>query len=232
MSLTDGTDATRRAIGPAYYHPHAVRRCAPAIKRLQRSVIHASKLARPPAADPRGRSAVAQNRMTNKDAHNWEIQANIANWKRKPVLREIYRAFHEEIANQLADRSAGLVVELGSGVADITEVIPNCVRTDLFLNPWIDQVQNAYSLSFEKQSVSNLILFDVFHHLRYPGTALNEFRRVLIPGGRVIIFEPCISVLGFIVFGLLHKEPMALGEQIHWNAPDDRMIGGRATITF
>ncbi|MBU1208597.1 MAG: hypothetical protein KKH04_17010, partial [Proteobacteria bacterium] len=29
---------------------------APAIKRLQRTVIHASKLARPPAADPQPRS--------------------------------------------------------------------------------------------------------------------------------------------------------------------------------
>jgi len=42
----------RRAIGAVDSYPLSVRRFAPAIKRLQRTVIHASKLARPPAADP------------------------------------------------------------------------------------------------------------------------------------------------------------------------------------
>lgn len=152
-------------------------------------------------------------------AHNQEIQDNIANWKRKPLLREIYRGFHETIAGHLADRSLGAVVELGSGVADITEVIPNCVRTDLFSNPWIDRVENAYDLSFGNESVSTLILFDVFHHLCYPGTALREFHRVLAPGGRVLIFEPCLSLLGWVVYGLLHREPLGLREQIQWEAP-------------
>jgi SAM-dependent methyltransferase len=157
--------------------------------------------------------------MTNIDAHNQEIKENIANWKHKPLLREIYRGFHETIAGHLADRSLGAVVELGSGVADITEVIPNCVRTDLFLNPWIDHVENAYDLSFDDESVSTLILFDVFHHLRYPGTALREFHRVLASHGRVLIFEPSVSVLGWIVYGLLHREPLGLAEQIQWDAP-------------
>jgi len=52
LTLSDGADASRRAIGAADCHPLSVRRFAPAIKRLQRTVVHASKLARPPAADP------------------------------------------------------------------------------------------------------------------------------------------------------------------------------------
>lgn len=157
--------------------------------------------------------------MSDVQAHNLEIQANIANWKRKPLLREIYRGFHIAIASQLAEGSSGSVVELGSGVADIREVIPNCVRTDLFSNSWIDRVENAYALSFDEQSIRNLILFDVFHHLRYPGSALREFRRVLVPRGRVIIFEPCISALGWVVYGALHKEPVGIREPIQWDAP-------------
>jgi hypothetical protein len=51
----DGTDAPRRAIGAAYYHPLAVRRFAPTIKWLQQTVVPASKLAVPPAADPQPR---------------------------------------------------------------------------------------------------------------------------------------------------------------------------------
>ena len=51
----DGADASRRAIGAADYHPLSVRRFAPAIKRMQRTGVHASTLARPPAADPQPR---------------------------------------------------------------------------------------------------------------------------------------------------------------------------------
>jgi hypothetical protein len=54
---SDGADASRRAIGAADDHPLSVRRFAPAIKRLQRTVVPASPLARPPAADPQRRSA-------------------------------------------------------------------------------------------------------------------------------------------------------------------------------
>ena len=53
----DGADAPRHAIGAAACHPLSTRRFAPAIQRLQRSVVHASKLAHPPAADPQPRSA-------------------------------------------------------------------------------------------------------------------------------------------------------------------------------
>lgn len=157
--------------------------------------------------------------MMHVDIHNQEIQRHIANWKRKPLLREIYKGFHATIASHLADRSLGAVVELGSGVADITKVIPGCVRTDLFPRPWIDRIENAYKLSFGDGSISSLILFDVFHHLRYPGMALREFHRVIAPGGRVLIFEPCLSILGWLVYGLLHREPLGLGEQIQWNTP-------------
>jgi hypothetical protein len=52
---SDGADASRRAIGAADDHPLSVRRFAPAIKRLQRTVVPASPLARPPAADPQRR---------------------------------------------------------------------------------------------------------------------------------------------------------------------------------
>jgi hypothetical protein len=42
----------------------------------------------------------------------------------------------------------------------------------------------------------------------------------LVPGGRVIIFEPYISWLGYLVYGLLHPEPVALRSPIEWTPPD------------
>ncbi len=152
------------------------------------------------------------------DRHNQEILKNADAWHQKPALRAIYKTFHQAIANYLAPLPQP-TVELGSGVADIQRVIPGCLRTDIFPNPWIDQVENAYALSFASGSLSNLVLFDVFHHLRYPGTALQEFDRVLASGGRVILFEPCVSLLGLMVYGALHPEPLALDQPIQWHAP-------------
>jgi SAM-dependent methyltransferase len=118
------------------------------------------------------------------------------------------------------DRSVpGLIVELGSGMGSIKEVVPDCVTTDLFPNPWLDRQENAYRLSFADGAVSNLILFDVWHHLRYPAAALAEFRRVLAPGGRVIVFDPAISLTGRIIYGLFHHEPVGMGHPITWDAP-------------
>jgi SAM-dependent methyltransferase len=151
--------------------------------------------------------------------HDLEIQTNRLAWQRKAQLRAVYRNFHEMIARRLDRSVPGQIVELGSGMGSIKEVIPDCVTTDLFSNPWLDRQENAYSLSFGDRAVSNLILFDVWHHLRYPGTALAEFSRVLAPGGRLIVLDPAMSWSGRLIYGLCHHEPLGLRLPITWDAP-------------
>ena len=152
--------------------------------------------------------------------HFREMKSNSQSWQAKPLLREIYNDFYKYIADELVTGSDVRSVELGSGLGNIKEQIPDCLRTDMVMQPWLDQVENAYELSFSNSSLDNLVLFDVFHHLKYPGTAVAEFHRVLRTGGRVIIFEPCISWLGRLVYGLLHPEPIAMNDKIDWLAPD------------
>jgi SAM-dependent methyltransferase len=153
------------------------------------------------------------------EQHDIEIQGNRHSWERKPQLRAVYRRFHELIASRLDRTVQGQIVELGSGMGSIKEVIPDCVTSDLFANPWLDRQENAYRLNFADGSISNLILFDVWHHLRYPGTALAEFRRVLAPSGRVIVFDPAISWTGRLIYGLFHHEPIGMGLPFTWHAP-------------
>jgi len=156
--------------------------------------------------------------LTNEQ-HNIEIAQNLDYWNSKPILREIYYNFYKLIADQLTNKNDSNIVELGSGIGNLKSMIPQAICTDLFANPWIDQVENAYNLSFKDNSLSNIIMFDVFHHIEYPGDVLYEMYRVLKPGGRLIIFDPGMSLLGFLVYGLFHHEPVKRFSRITWNRP-------------
>lgn len=151
--------------------------------------------------------------------HNAEIHENLRHWQRKPALQAEYHRFYREIATRLADIPAGPVLECGSGIGNLKSVLPAAITSDLFPNPWLDRRENIFALTFAANSVAGIVLFDVFHHLQYPGTALRELHRVLQPGGRVILFEPAAGLLGRIVLGLFHHEPLALRAPIAWDAP-------------
>ncbi|MFO8027242.1 MAG: methyltransferase domain-containing protein, partial [Opitutales bacterium] len=141
---------------------------------------------------------------------------------KKPLLRSAYRNFHRQIRARLCS-DPGRTVELGSGIGMIKETIPDCLTTDLFDNPMVDQTEDAYALSFSRQSVANLILFDVWHHLEYPASAMDEFARVLAPGGRLILFEPAaLSLLGRLVYGCFHHEPIHPPGPVQWHLPEGR----------
>src|SRR5687767_606797 len=145
--------------------------------------------------------------------HQAEIQQNLSAWHRKPLLQAIYKGFYESIITCIDPTIPGHIVEIGSGIGNLKQHLPQAIATDLFPNAWLDLVCDGYHLPFRDQSLSHLILFDVFHHLRYPIAFLNEARRVL--RGRLILFEPFISWMSFPVYGLLHHEPIA------WRKPID-----------
>jgi SAM-dependent methyltransferase len=152
--------------------------------------------------------------MTPLDQHQIEIEKNLASWRDKPLLQKIYASFYERILQRIDTRAPGAVVEIGSGIGNLKAHLPRAICTDLFPNPWLDLACDGYELPFAGGSVSHLVLFDVFHHLRRPRAFLNEAQRVLTSNGRVILFEPFISAASLPVYGLLHHEPVAMREQI------------------
>jgi SAM-dependent methyltransferase len=155
--------------------------------------------------------------MTPLEQHQIEIQKNLVSWRRKPLLQKIYAGFYAEILRHIDRTVPGEVVELGSGIGNLKAHFPSAITTDLFPNPWLDQVCDAYEMPFADGAVSHLVLFDVFHHLRRPQAFLNEARRVLVPRGRIVIFDPFISLTSYPVYGLLHHEPVALSAPIDFS---------------
>jgi SAM-dependent methyltransferase len=158
------------------------------------------------------------------EQHLKEILLNSEHWEKKKLLQKVYYEFYELIKSNADFSVPGNIVELGSGIGKIKDIIPNCITTDIFDNPWVDRVEDAYKLNFEDNSVSNLILFDVFHHLEFPGNAFDEFHRVLNDNGRIIIFDPCMSVLGLLSYGLLHHEPISISKEISVYAKDEKHV--------
>ncbi len=147
--------------------------------------------------------------------HQAEIERNLRAWNAKPLLREIYAGFYRRILALVKPAIPGRIVEIGSGIGNLKARLPGALATDLFPNPWLDLVCDGYELPFRPGSLSHLVLFDVFHHLRAPNAFLREARRVLVPAfGRLILFEPYVSWASHPVYGMFHHEPVAWREPI------------------
>ena len=175
--------------------------------------------------------------MMDIEQHQQEILQNKRSWESKRLLRTIYGSFYNQIIAHIDHTLPGKIVELGSGAGNLKSILPHAICTDLFPNPWLDAVCNAYAMPFENNSVSHLVLFDVFHHLERPNAFLKEARRVLTGGGRVIIFEPYMSTTSAMVYGFFHHEPIGWKKLINYS--DDAPSGnsyyaaqGNATRLF
>lgn len=151
---------------------------------------------------------------TPLEQHQLELSRNKKAWREKPLLQKVYRGCYDKVA-QLVDLSIpGKIIEVGSGMGLLKERFPSAICSDLFCNDWLDLACDAYELPFSRGSISHLIAFDVFHHLEWPRAFLKESKRVLAPGGRLILFEPYVSLLSLFAYGLFHHEPLALSKPI------------------
>ena len=110
-----------------------------------------------------------------------------------------------EILSALNDCHAGdIIVDIGCGVGDLCRILPISLkrigidlslsalryahrdyRTDaMFVNA------SLYELPLQDESVDIIICLEVLEHLREDNKALEEVRRILRPGGRLIISLP------------------------------------------
>jgi SAM-dependent methyltransferase len=175
--------------------------------------------------------------MTPLEQHQLEIQQNLRSWEGKPLLQKIYASFYRRIVSLVDLQLPGRVVEIGSGIGNLKAHLPGAIATDLFPNPWLDLACDGYDLPFKDGSLSHLVLFDVFHHLRAPNAFLKEARRVLTAKGRLLLFEPYISWASWPAYGIFHHEPVAINGAInltdHLPRPRDYYAAqGNATRLF
>ena len=99
-------------------------------------------------------------------------------------------------------------MELGGGSGNLKELLPETLSTDIMIAPWLDAVLDAQTLPFKDESLENIVLFDVLHHLSEPALFFSEAVRILKERGRIILMEPYVSRASFFVYRYLHAEGM------------------------
>jgi SAM-dependent methyltransferase len=137
-------------------------------------------------------------------------------YKNKKLIKIIYQEYYKIIKKFLYVENQNLILELGSGGGNIKKIIPKCITSDQFKKKNIDRIENIYKINFKKNSISNIILIDVFHHLKFPALALEQIHRVLIKKGRVIMVEPAMGLIPRIIYKLFHYEPNGFEININW----------------
>ena len=83
----------------------------------------------------------------------------------------------------------GRLIEIGGGSGNFGEFYPPAICTDLLPTRHVQLALDAQRLPFANDSIDNLIMQDVLHHLPYPLRFLAEAQRVLRPGGRLVMTE-------------------------------------------
>jgi SAM-dependent methyltransferase len=133
-------------------------------------------------------------------------------WNERPLVRRQYGEWYQAIVDSLAD-VPGPTVELGSGIGKLKDFKPDAITTDVEATPWADVVVDAEALPYADAEVANLVLLDVFHHLADPARFLDEARRVLSLGGRVVIVDPYCSPFSTPIYKRFHHERTDLSAQ-------------------
>ena len=138
-------------------------------------------------------------------------------YQNKDLIKIIYNNYYKTIKKNIYISNKSKILEIGSGGGNIKKVIPKCITSDQFKNANIDRIENIYKINFKKNSISNIILIDVFHHLEFPSLALKEIHRILIKNGRIIMIEPAMGLIPRLIYKIFHYEPNGFNLNIKWN---------------
>lgn len=127
----------------------------------------------------------------------------------KPLLRHAFSYFYCRFAEiQLLESSSGnpKILEIGSGVGFIKEIIPAAITSDIRPIPGIDRILDAERLEIQSDSITAILAINVYHHLENRDRFLAEAKRVLKPRGVLVLVEPADTPFSRFVHSRIHKD--------------------------
>lgn len=102
---------------------------------------------------------------------------------------------------------SGRSLEIGSGPGFLKRYIQNIITSEVFFVPGVDIVADAMMLPFSSESLSNIFMTDVLHHIPDVSKFFEESERCLINRGRIIMVEPWNNSWAKLIYTKLHHEP-------------------------
>jgi len=141
-------------------------------------------------------------------------------WNRKKVLQRIYTGWYQRIIGNMILQ--GPTLEIGGGGGNLKEFYPDLISSDFTFCPWLDVNLDGHHLPFLSNSLANIVVIDVLHHLAKPVNFIREAQRVLKKDGRLLMFEPCISPASYLIYNYLHQEDVDFSPDVF----SEEMWGG------
>ena len=142
--------------------------------------------------------------MSLDDPKTTEIRSRII--REKKFLRNLYEEWYGRLIDNLPVCD-GMVLEVGSGGGFLKKQRADALVSEVFYRFGIDVVLDAMHLPFASESLSAILMVDVFHHIPKPTLFIEEACRCLRKGGRCLCIEPWNTPWGQWVYRHLHHEP-------------------------
>tara|TARA_Y100001970_G_scaffold270362_1_gene364160 strand:+ start:10576 stop:11379 length:804 start_codon:yes stop_codon:yes gene_type:complete len=155
-----------------------------------------------------------------------EVIYDFENKKNKNLFFLIEKRF-EWMKRFINENEKGLEVGAGAG---FSKVILNSYKIDTCDYSTDDHLDfkdvDAMNTKFEKNSYDYVIASNMMHHVSYPVKFINEMNRILKKNGKLIIFEPNLSIIYQLITLITKHEGFDFNYNI-WestqpmNKPDD-----------
>jgi len=141
------------------------------------------------------------------DSRTTELRRRII--KEKRFLHRIYEEWYGDLiaAIPAPDACPGRILELGSGGGFLSDLLPECITSEVFYFKDMDLSLDARALPFADGSLRAIIMVDVFHHISNIVDFLREAERTLAPGGIVAMWESWNTPWSRFIYKTLHPEP-------------------------
>lgn len=155
--------------------------------------------------------------------------------KKKRSLKLFYEEIYLGYACCLERCPPGTALELGSGGGFVKEVIPRMVTSDILPYEGLDTVVDATALPFPDDTLALICMLNVFHHIPNVPRFLDEARRCLVRGGRILMIDQHPGWISTPILKYCHHEsfdPRARDWTFESSGPLSGANGSLAWIVF
>lgn len=139
----------------------------------------------------------------------------------KVLMRNVFREFYDTCLGNCKNYfcSDGLEIEIGAGISFFKKIYPKLIVTDVVPGPAVEMVLDAQGMTeIGDSSVRGIYALNCFHHLERPRDFFQELKRVLKPGGGVVMIEPYYGLCAKPFYRNLHKSEHFNPDQQNWEA--------------